>query len=69
VIELFLPVEWEVVEVFIGENFAEETWAPEAAVNDLWLGRLNDRGLEGVVPRDKFGTYRALDVEVTGLFL
>ena len=64
-----MPVEREMVEIFVGEDFAEEAWAPEAAVNDLWLGRFDDGSLERVIPRDKFGAYRALDVEVAGFFL
>lgn len=57
------------VEVLVGEDFAEETWAPETAVNDLWFGGFDDGGLEGLIPRDEFGADCALDVEVAGFFL
>ena len=63
-IELLLPVEREVVEILVGEDFAEEAWTPESAINDLWFGWLDDRGLKRAVPGDKFGADRALDVEV-----
>jgi hypothetical protein len=58
-----------VIKVFVGEDFAWETWAPEAAINDLWFGRFNDGDLVGLIPRDEFGACRMLDGEVAGFFL
>ena len=67
-IELLLPVKREMVEIFVGEDFAQETWSPEAAVDDLRFCGFDDGRLKVLIPRDAFGAYRALDVEVAGFF-
>jgi hypothetical protein len=65
-VEDALAVEWEMIEIFVGEDFSEQCRAPEAALDEGGLGWLDDGRAERVFHRDEFHAQDAAQIEVGG---